>query len=132
MPNYIKRGATSLIPGAGGGVTQVEIPSESLGTREAAGTTFVYDEVSDVCERGLVSRLTVTPSGPGKYDLEVRKGNGTGPTFIAAVDVDGTYDISVPVYVEGDTNQSIWIGIKNKSAVVRTYTLTALRVEKFA
>lgn len=131
MPNFFKRGTTDLAAG-GGGVTQVSVPSVSLGSRPASATAFTYTEATAVCLRGLLTRLVVTPDGAGKYDLEVRSGNGTGNAWLAAADVDGVYDISLPVYVEGDASRSLWIGIKNKSGSTRTYTLTTLRVEKFA
>lgn len=105
----------------------------ALGTQAASQSGFTYYEVTAVCKRGLMSQLTITDDGSGKYDVDLRSaGAGGGGQFLAATDADGTYDISVPVYLEGDSSSSVWLGIKNKGSVSRTFTLASLRVEKFA
>lgn len=121
-------------PGADASTTTVSKSEVSLGSRAPGQTAYAYQEVTDVCRRGLVSKFTVTPNGTGKYDLEIRSAaSGGGVRYLAAVDADGTYEITIPVYIEGDETNSIWVGVKNKDATnTRTYTLTALRVEKFA
>lgn len=118
--------------GGGGGSTKVELADVALGTQPANQTAFTYYALPELGERLLVSKFVITPDGTGSYDLDVRSDNATGDTYLAAVGANGVYEITIPIYVEGDADGVVWVGIKNTSGSSRTYTLTALRVEKFA
>lgn len=118
--------------GAGAGTTKIELADVTLGTQGAAQNVYTYYPVSGLGSRLLISKFTITPSGAGLYDIDVRSDNGTGTSYLAARDANGEYLITIPVYIEGDADGVIWVGIKNKSTSSRTYTLTALRAEKFA
>lgn len=108
-----------------------ELTDVALGTHASGETVFAFHEVPDVAQRGLASRFTLTPSGTSKYAVEVRS-SPEGPRWLAAADVTGAYEITVPVYVEGDSAGSLWVGIRNEGAEEQAFTLTALRVEKLA
>ena len=118
--------------GGGGGTTKVELANVALGTQAANRTTFTYYALPELGERLLVSKFVITPDAAGKYDIDVRSDDGAGDTYLAAVNADGEYMITIPIYIEGDADGIVWVGIKNTGAASRTYTLTALRAEKFA
>lgn len=103
-----------------------------LGSHAANAEDFTWHELPNVGSRGLLTRLSIVPDDAGKYDVELRSSAGAGELYLSAQNADEEYDISIPVYIEGDALSSAWLGIKNKGAAARTYTLTALRVEKFA
>ena len=46
--------------------------------------------------------------------------------------MDAAYDMTVPFYYETSSGQSVYVGIRNRSAMVNTFNLNMLRVEKFA
>lgn len=121
------------VTAAGASSTKVEVPSFTTPSLPGGQTALTWQEIPNVCVRGMLSRLTLIPSGAGKYDLELSSaGGGGGELLLAATDVDGEYAITIPIYVEGDSAGSLWLGLKNKGADARTYTVSTLRVEKFS
>lgn len=121
--------------GASGGSTKVEVSGFSLGTQSPTQTDFTYTTVTNVAARGIVSLFTVTANGIGNFDLVVRgAGNNSGNTFLSVVGfTQAVYSISLPWYYENDSgNQSFFIGIRNAYGTSRTFTLTTLRIERFA
>lgn len=121
--------------GASGGSTKVTVDNFSLGTQGATQTDFTYSTVTNVAARGLVSLLVVTADGVGNFDLVVRgAGNNSGTTFLQVVGYTGAvYTITAPFYYENDSgNQSFFVGVRNAYGVSRTFTLTSLRIERFA
>jgi hypothetical protein len=91
--------------------------------------------VPAIAQRGLVSLFTVTADlGGGDYDIEVRgAASDTGSLYLQALGIGYVYSVSAPWYFENDAaSQDFYIGIKNKGASSRTFTLTSLRVERFA
>lgn len=121
--------------GASGSSTKVTVSGLSLGTQAASQTDFTYTTVTNVAARGLVSLMTVTSSGAGNFDLVVRgAGNNSGTTFLQVVGFTlATYSITLPFYYENDGgNQSFFVGIRNAYSDSRSFTLTSLRIERFA
>lgn len=121
--------------GASGGSTKVTISAGVLGTQPASQTDFTYTTFTNVAARGIVSLFTVTASGAGNFDLVVRgAGNNSGTTFLQVVGFAGSvYTITAPFYYENDSgNQSFFVGIRNAYSDSRTFTLTSLRIERFA
>jgi hypothetical protein len=95
---------------------------------------FTWYTVANVCARGLITKFLITADSGGDFDLEVHSADaGAGEVHLQALDVTAaTYPMSVPWYYEADSGSSMYIGIKNKAGGSRTFTLTTLRLEKFA
>ena len=119
--------------GPAGSSSKVTQTGVSLGSI-AVSSSFTDIEVTTVVARGLVSLFTVTASAAGTFDIQVRSASaGAGTLFLEATGISATsYSITSPWYVEGDVNSSIWVRIKNRGTATVTFTLTDLRVEKFA
>lgn len=121
--------------GASGSTTKVTVNNFGLGTQAAAQTDYTYTTITNVAARGIVSLFTVTANGIGNFDLVVRgAGNNAGTTFLQVVGFTAAaYTITLPFYYENDSgNQSFFIGIRNGYGDARTFTLTSLRIERFA
>lgn len=121
--------------GGGSGSSKVEISNFSLGTQAPSQADFTYSTVTNVAWRGLVSLFTVTASAAGNFDLVVRgAANNGGTTYLQVVGFTGTvYTITIPFYYENDGgSQSFYVGIRNLHGASVTFTLTDLRIEKFA
>lgn len=109
------------------------LTAQALGTQTAAQGAFTYYPIAGVAQRGLVSRFVVSPTDVGTYDIEVRATNdGTGERFLYVTGQSGAYDISVPFYFENNVNNTFYVGVRNSAAITQTFTLTTLRVERFA
>ena len=121
--------------GASGSTTRVTLSNLALGTQSGAQADFTYTTFTNVAARGLVSLFTVTANGVGNFDLVVRgAANNAGTTFLQVTGFTAaTYTITLPFYYENDSgNQSFFIGIRNGYGDIRTFTLQALRLERFA
>jgi predicted phage tail protein len=121
--------------GGGAGTSKVTQQDYALGTQAGNQSDYTYYTVPSICARGLVSKFVITADAIGNFDLVVRgAASGSGETHL---EVEGyqyaVYTMTVPFYYENDAAaQGFVIGIKNRSAVSRTFELTSLRVEKFA
>ena len=117
----------------GGGSSKVTKTAVSLGTQSGSQTGYAWTAVPAVCTRGLLSRLHVTASAAGLFDLQVRDAAaGGGNLWLEALDVTGAaFDLTAPVYIEGAAG-TVYVGIRNRATSARTFTLTNLRVEAFA
>lgn len=118
--------------GGGGGTKKVRFQNQALGTISANQSSYTWYEVTQAAKRALVHRMTITPSVPGGsfYDVEVRGASGSGELWYKATDItDVALDVSIPWFFESATT-SVWIGIKNRGATSKTFTLTDLRLEK--
>lgn len=120
----------------GGGTTKAVLADITLGTQAANQAAFTYYALPTLGKRLLISHLIITPDGSGTYDIDVRSdvegATPVGDTYLRVAGATGKYEISIPIYVEGDVDGVVWVGVKNTSTASRTYTLTALRAEKFA
>lgn len=87
-----------------------------------------------VCARGFVSQFTVTADLSGYFDLEVRGASGSGSLWLQASAITTmAYANPAVWYVENDAaGQGFYIGVRNAGPSLRTFTLTSLRVERFA
>ena len=119
--------------GGGGGSNKVTKTAVSLGTQAANQSAFAWTAVSTVCTRGLLSRLHITATDAGVFDVQLRDAAaGGGNLWLEAIDVNGTaFDLSAPVYIEGAAG-TVYVGIRNRASSSRTFTLANLRVEAFA
>jgi len=106
----------------------------ALGTLAPNQTGYTWTAVSSVCLRGLMSLLSITANTGGLFNVQIRDaGGGGGDLWFEAIDVDGTsFSVTAPVYIEGSSSSVIFVGIQNRASVTRTFTLSNLRVEKFA
>lgn len=121
--------------GGGGGTTKVVAAAVALGTQAGNQTAFTVYTVPSIATRGLVSQFTVTADAGGTFDLEVRgAATQAGTLWLQAFTVTSlSYTNPAPWYVENDAAGSdLFIGIRNTGSAPRTFTLTALRVERFA
>lgn len=120
--------------GGGGGSSRVLVTGLALGDQAASRTDFTYYAVTGLAHRCIVSRFTVTPTtGGASYDIDVRAAaDGSGEQFLSAIGVSGPYDIAWPWYFEHDAADTMYVGVRNTSSLAQTFTLTALRVERFA
>jgi len=122
--------------GGGGGTSRVLTQSLDLGSQAGAQGVFTYTEVSNICARGLTSRILIGIAGTIQplFDVEVRNaGSSSGDLFLRANGItDARYDASIPFYYENDASQSVFIGIRNRAAQTASFNLNLLRVEKFA
>lgn len=112
---------------------QVLVTGLTLGLLPGGQTDYQWFELHAVCERGLASLIEVTADGPGRFDLRVTGVDDT--LWLEAVGVTaGTYRNPMPWYLQTDQpgNDSVLIGVRNTGADPRTFTLTALRIERFA
>lgn len=99
----------------------------------AVSSSWTDVEITSAVARGLVSLFTVTPSAAGLFDVQVRNASsGGGTLFLDATGITGSYSITSPWYVEGDGSSSIWIRLRNQGSATATFTLTDMRIEKFA
>jgi hypothetical protein len=123
-------------PSAGGGSGSAKVTKTNvgLGTQAGGQSAYAWTAVSAVCVRGLMSRLRITATAGGLFDVQVRDaGSGGGNLWFEAVDCDGTaFDATAPVYIEGSNSSVLHVGIRNRATGSRTFTLADLRVEKFA
>lgn len=119
---------------SGSSSTKVTKTAVSLGEVALNQANYTWTEVTSVCARGIMSRLNITSSLGGLFDVQIRDATaGGGNLWFEAIDVDGaSFDATSPVYVEGSGSSSLFIGIKNRGSASRTFTLANLRVEKFA
>lgn len=119
--------------GGGGGSNKVTKSNVSLGTQAANQSAFAWTAVSTVCTRGLLSRLHITATESGVFDVQLRDAAaGGGNLWLEAIDVNGAaFDLTSPVYIEGAAG-TVYIGVRNRATSSRTFTLTNLRVEAFA
>jgi hypothetical protein len=127
-------GATGAT-GPAGSTTKVTKSGVSLATQAASQTAFTFYTVPNVAARGLASLFTVTADGSGTFDVEVRgAGSSSGSLWLQAIGVTAaSYSNAMPWYVENDAaGQDLFVGIRNTSSSSRTFTLAALRVERFA
>lgn len=121
--------------GGGGGTSKVTATGVALGSQAAGQSTFTWYTVPTIAARGLVSLFTVTADVGGTFDVEVRgAGSGAGTLWLQAIGVTGlSYSNPLPWYVENDAaGQDLFIGVRNTGTGTRTFTLTSLRVERFA
>lgn len=116
---------------AGGKVT---LSGVALGTQAASQAAFTYYAVTGVCQRGLLWRFVVTADTAGAFDIDVRDAAaGGGNQWLAATGVTTTtYDLSTPIYLQGDATSTLYVGIRNTHSSAHTFTLTTLNLEKFA
>lgn len=127
--------AASTGAGGGGGTTKVTASAVALGTQAASQTAFTYTTIPTICARGLMTRFLVTASVAGQFDLVIRgAGVDTGTLWLNAVAITNlTYLITLPIYYENDAAaQDFFVGIRNTGPNAVTFTLTSLRIEKFA
>ena len=122
--------------GGGGGTSRVLTQSLDLGSQAGVQGAFTYTEVSNICARGLTSRILIGIAGTIQplFDVEVRNaGSSSGDLFLRAIGItDARYDASIPFYYENDASQSVFIGIRNRASSTASFNLNLLRVEKFA
>lgn len=123
-------------PGAPGSSQKIVISNVALGSQSGSQTDFTWYTIPDVAIRGFASLFTVTANTAGQFDVEVRgSGSSSGTLLLQAFGVTSTsYSNSLPWYVENDsgTGTALYVGIRNTGSDPRTYTLTSLRVERFA
>lgn len=120
--------------GGGAGSSKATITNQLLGTLSGNQSGYTWTTLTGVCKRGLMSRLRITATAGGLFDVQVRDaGSGGGNLWFEAVDCDGTaFDATAPVYIEGSNSSVLHVGIRNRATGSRTFTLADLRVEKFA
>lgn len=130
----IEIGSVAGPASGGGGSSKVTKSNVSLGTQAGGQSAYAWTAVSAVCVRGLMSRLRITATAGGVFDVQVRDaGSGGGNLWFEAVDCDGTAcDATAPVYIEGSAGSVLHVGIRNRATASRAFTLDSLRVEKFA
>lgn len=119
----------------GSGSSKVTATNAALGTQAGGQSVFTFYTVPSICARGLVSQFTVSANGGGTFDVEVRgAGSSSGTLWLQAIGVSGvTYSNPMPWYVENDAaGQDLFVGVRNTDTAAHIYTLTALRVERFA
>ena len=117
-----------------GGTSKITKSAVSLGTI-AADSTWNETIITAVCTRGLTSLFTVTSSAPlANYNISVWSNTGrTGTQTLQASGVRGTYTITSPWYFESDVPENMYVNIQNLTGgASSTFTLTSMRVEKFA
>lgn len=122
--------------GSGGaGTVKVTATNVALGTQAASQTAFNYTTVPTIAARGMVSLFKVTASAAGQFDLVIRGAAAdTGSLWLQAVSIgQSTYLMTLPIYYENDAAaQDFFVGIRNSGPNPVTFTLTNLRIEKFA
>lgn len=120
--------------GGGGGGTRETFTSVTIGTQAGLSSTWLDFELVSVAARGLVTSFTITPSVLGVYyNTEVRSAaSGGGDIYLSADGIANAYSITSPWYYETPSGSSMWIRIKNYGAVSATFTLTFMRIEKWA
>lgn len=117
------------------GSSKVTASGFSLGTQAASQSVFTYYAVPSICARGIVSQFTVTADSAGTYDVEVRgAGSSSGSLWLQATGITTTAYANPTVwYTENDAAaQTFYVGIRNTATASHSFTLTSLRVEKFA
>lgn len=154
MPSYYVGPAPFTLPGEGVGAldavtkgyvdalvaaarsTKVTVTGQSLGAAQAAGQTgFTWYQVTGVARRGLASLFDVTAANSSAvFDVEVRGAAISGSLWLQAVGATGRYRNPSPWYFENDaaTVDTLHLGIKNTGTVSSAFTLTGLRMERFA
>jgi hypothetical protein len=123
--------------GSGGGTSKVLVTGLSLGSIPSSiANAFTYVTVPSVCNRGLITKFVLTMSVLAPTEILIRgAGNDGGTKYLEVLNwARGlSYTITLPFYYENDsTGDSLFIGIRNRFGSPRTFTLTELRVEKFA
>ena len=114
-------------------VTESAVSALSLGTQAASQSTFTVYTVSSIAQRGIVTRMTITPDTPGNFDVEVRADASGGTLKYQAIGITtSSLDVQIPWAWKGASGQSFYIYIKNKDTASHSFTLTTLTVEKFA
>jgi hypothetical protein len=126
-------GASQGLQGPSGSTAKVTKSAVSLGNIPIS-TSFIETEITSVCQRGLVSLFNITADTPTQFDIEVRSSSsGGGTVMLSTAGFYGTsYNLSAPWYFEADSGNSMWIRVKNVSGSTANFTLTNLRVERFA
>lgn len=128
---YMQAGVDGI--GGGAGTSLVTKSAVSLGTQAAVQSAYTYYAVTAVAARGLVSLLQVTADAPGLFDIVVRgSGSDAGALYLQATGITGNYEITAPWLYQAASGDSLHIGIRNRHSASRTFTLAALRLEKFA
>lgn len=104
----------------------------ALGQQGASQTAFTVYQIPAIAVRGLVSLIQVDADDPkATFDLEVRGANGG--LWLQAIGATGSYRNPTCWYVESEnTGDALLLGVRNTTTTARTFTLTALRVERFA
>lgn len=124
--------------GGGGGSSSSKSTAtgRALGTQPGGQSAFTWYTVPAIAQRGIASLIEVGADAPaGKFDLEIRGAAPAGTLWLQALAVTGgTYRNPTCWYAENDTpgDDALHLGIRNTGADPRTYTLAALRVERFA
>ena len=124
---------TQGIQGVYGSSVKVTKSAVSLGT-VTNNNTFVETVVTGVAQRGYVSYFLVTASTPTYFDVEVRSaasGGGSQMLYAAGIPIT-SYTISTVWYYEADSGDSMYIRIRNNGGASATFTLTSMRVERYA
>jgi hypothetical protein len=119
--------------GITGSSTKVTKSSVSLGT-VTNNNTFVETVVTSVAQRGYVSYFSITSSAATYFDVEVRSaasGGGSQMLYAAGIPITN-YTISTVWYYEADSGDSMYIRIRNNGGSSATFTLTSMRVERYA
>lgn len=106
----------------------------ALGTQAASQAGFTWTTVPSICVRGMVSLLTITADSAGSFDVEVRGAASTGNLWMQAIGVTtAAYANPTVWYYENDTAaQDMYVGIRNTVASSHSFTLTSLRLERYA
>jgi hypothetical protein len=121
--------------GSGGGSSKVTATGVALGSQNASQSAFTYYQIPAIAARGIVSQLVVTADAAGLFDVEVRgAGSTAGSLWLQALGVSTpAYNNPTVWYFEDDAaTQDLYVGVRNTGAATRTFTLTSLRVERFA
>jgi hypothetical protein len=117
----------------GGGSSKVSVTNLLLGTLVAGQSAYSWFTAPGICRRGLMSRLNVVADSGGLFDLQLRDAADGGGLWFEAVDCNGSgFDATAPVYIEGAASGALFLGIRNRASVQRTFYLANLRVEAFA
>jgi hypothetical protein len=107
----------------------------ALGTQAGNQVAFTFYTVPSIAVRGIVSLFAVGVDTTGSFDIEVRgSGSSSGTLFLQAIAITSTsYSNPTVWYFENDGGtQDLFVGIRNTGTSSRTFTLSNLRVERFA
>jgi collagen triple helix repeat protein len=121
--------------GVATGSSKVVKSGVALGAQAAGQTDFTFYTVPTVAARGVVSLITISADQAGAFDIEVRgAGSSSGSLWLQAIGITSlSYSNPTVWYLENDTAaQDLYIGVRNTGSATRTFTLTSLRVERFA